>query len=129
MANFILRPFYPQERTPFPMEDGAAWVPEAVGTLRKIEKSLEDAMKRKTISFLCKPQHCHSIEYVIPNSEMFYFTSIWFKNMFPDRNFEENKSFEKGQSLGGRMTLTAEIPLETVSCIRVVQEGLKRQSL
>jgi len=100
VANLILRPFYPQERPPFPVEDGAVWVPEsrAVWTLQKIENSLEDAMKRKTISFLCKPHCCHSTEYVIPDSKkMFYFTSIRFKNTFPDRNFEENKSFEKGQ--------------------------------
>jgi hypothetical protein len=59
--------FTPQERTPFPMEEKAAWVPGAVWTLRKIEKSLVDAMNRKTIPFLCNQQRCHSTEYVIPD--------------------------------------------------------------
>jgi hypothetical protein len=56
------------------MEEEAAWVPEAVWALRKIEKSLYDAMNRKTVPFLCKPQRCHSTEYVIPDSEncLFY---------------------------------------------------------
>ena len=56
------------------MEDVAAWVPEAIWTLRKIDKSLEDATKRKTVSFLWKPQRCHSTEYVIPGSDnvLFY---------------------------------------------------------
>lgn len=59
----------PPKRTPFPMEEEAAWVPEAVWTLRKIEKSPDDAMKRKTIPFLCTPQRCQSTKYVIPELE------------------------------------------------------------
>jgi hypothetical protein len=56
------------------MQEEAECVPEAVWTLRKIEKSIDDAMKRKTIPFLCKPQRCQSTEYVIPESEnvLFY---------------------------------------------------------
>jgi hypothetical protein len=52
VANFTLRPLYPQERTPFPTEEEAAWVPEAVWTLRKIEKSLDNARNRKKNSFV-----------------------------------------------------------------------------
>jgi len=56
------------------MEDGTAWVPETVWTLRKIEKYLDDTKKRKTFLLLCKTQRCHSTEYVIPDSEngLFY---------------------------------------------------------
>jgi hypothetical protein len=59
MADFTLQPIYPQERTPFPMEEVAAWVRAAVWTLRKVEKSLNDAMKRKTIPFLSQCRICH----------------------------------------------------------------------
>jgi hypothetical protein len=78
------------------MEEEAAWVPEAVWTLQKIEKSLDDAMNRKTIPF-CAIRNVVTVPGMSCRTQKIaYFTSIWYKNIFPDRNFEENKSFVKG---------------------------------
>jgi hypothetical protein len=52
LANFTLRSLYTKERTPFPMKEEAAWVPETVWALRKIDKSLDDARNSKIIPLL-----------------------------------------------------------------------------
>jgi len=53
-------------------------------------------MNRKTIPF-CAIRNVVTVPNLSSQiKKMAYFTSIWYKNIFPDRNFEQNKSFEKG---------------------------------
>jgi hypothetical protein len=124
VANFTLRPLYPPKKEPhFPWMRRLRGFQRRSGRFRKSKKSPDDAMNRQTIPFLCNP-HVVTVPNMSPRSQkVFYFTGIWYKNMFPDRNFEENKWFEKGLWLDGKMTLTVEIQHEIVSCIGVVQDG------